>query len=136
MSGLATAWILPLTLSTSTPTPNHPKNMQNQDTPKPPADSDQTTDGVGVGRCDLLAIFEILTLCAGTPQSLRDEFVHALQRGAKEFRIGGSLGFRGKYWPETNTVSCYPEDMTDRRRAMITDTNGHLAHFARSKANA
>jgi hypothetical protein len=29
--------------------------MQNQDTPKPPAAADQTTDRVGVGRCDLLA---------------------------------------------------------------------------------
>jgi len=30
--------------------------MQNQDAPKLPADSDQTTDMVGVGRCDLLAV--------------------------------------------------------------------------------
>jgi hypothetical protein len=29
--------------------------MQNQNTPKPPADSDQTTDRVGVGRCDLFS---------------------------------------------------------------------------------
>jgi hypothetical protein len=43
------------TPSTSTPTPSHPNDMQNQDTTKPAADSDQTTDRVGVGRCDLLA---------------------------------------------------------------------------------
>ncbi len=34
--------------------------MQNQSTTKPPADSDQTTDRVGVGRCDLLAFSSIL----------------------------------------------------------------------------
>jgi hypothetical protein len=37
--------------------------MQNQDTPKPPADSDQTPDRVGVGRCDLLAVDSKIDLC-------------------------------------------------------------------------
>jgi hypothetical protein len=96
----------------------------------------QTQTGAALPSHALLAIFDVLTLCAGTPESLREEFVHALQRGTREFRIGGSLGFGGKYWPETNTVSCYREDMTDRRRAIITDTNGHLAHCAARLANS
>jgi hypothetical protein len=100
------------------------------DTPTP-----QEAAESGLSRHALLAIFDVLTLCAGTPESLREEFIHALQRGTREFRIGGSLGFGGKYWPETNTVSCYREAMTDRRRAIITDTNGHLAHLAARLAN-
>ncbi len=38
--------------------------MQNQDTPKPPADSDQTADRVGVGRCDLFAVGDTVEITA------------------------------------------------------------------------
>ena len=83
----------------------------------------------------LLAIFDVLVTCAGAHESMRENFVHSIQDGTREYRFQGDLGFGGKYWPETNTVSCYSEDMTDRRRAIITDTNGHLAHRAARLAN-
>ena len=76
------------------------------------------------------AIFDVLTLCAFTPESLREQFIYAMQDGCREFRIGGRLGYGGKYWREANEVTCYAEDYTDRRRAIIDDTNGHLKHLS------
>jgi hypothetical protein len=53
--------------------------MQHQDTPKPPADSDQTPDRVGVGRCELCA----------NPFALFD--------GATYYPAPGWMGRRGQY---------------------------------------
>lgn len=69
-------------------------------------------------------------MCAGAPEILREKFVYAMQRGAKEFRIGGFLGFGGKYWPGTNTVSCYSEDMTHDREVIVSITNAQLSDLA------
>lgn len=96
---------------------------------------DKAADG-GLSSHALLAIFDVLVTCAGARESMWEDFLYSLQCGTREYRFQGSLGFGGKYWPETNTVSCYPEDMTDRRRAIITETNGHLAHCAARLANA
>ncbi len=46
-----------------------------------------------------------------------------------EFRFGGKLGFGGKVWADRDRihVTCYPEDMTDERRAIIERTNDRLS---------
>ena len=47
---------------------------------------------------------------------------------SREYRIQGNLGFGGKFWNDNNKwyVNCYPEHMTDERRAIIDKTNAEL----------
>lgn len=108
--------------------------MTKNQTPSKPESAEQPTDE-GLSSSALLAIFDVLVTCAGARESMWEDFLHSLRCGTREYRFQGNLGFGGKYWPETNTVSCYTEDMTDHRRAIITDTNGHLAHCAARLAN-
>lgn len=46
-----------------------------------------------------------------------------------EWRFQGALGFGGKLWRKGNgfKVSCYSEDETESRRAMIAKANERLA---------
>ena len=69
------------------------------------------------------ALFDILVAVAGTHKSYRDDFIRCMAEGCREYRIGGPLGFGGKYWPETNRVTCYPEDETPQRKEIIERTN-------------
>jgi hypothetical protein len=57
----------------------------------------------------------------------KTDFVHShLEQNATEYRFCGYLGFGGKYRVNTNTVTCYPEDMTPEREAFIRITNDEL----------
>lgn len=54
----------------------------------------------------------------------------------REFRFMGKLGFGGKIW-DTGTawrVSCYPENRTPERDAMIERANARLADLRRREA--
>lgn len=54
---------------------------------------------------------------------------HAMSRNVREYRFQGALGFGGKVWLNTGEfpyVTCYPEDLTDEREAMIRATNDAL----------
>lgn len=78
-------------------------------------------------------VYDVLVREAGaSPHRIdRAAFVwsHDGSRGyvASEWRMGGPLGFGGKYRSGTNTVDCYPEDMTPERAEIIARTNAALA---------
>jgi hypothetical protein len=75
------------------------------------------------------AIYDILTSKAGANEAMRDTFIyhHCKSRyGCDEFRFGGKLGFGGKYYSHTNTVSCYTEDETETVLLLIESINDDL----------
>lgn len=72
------------------------------------------------------ALFDILVSYAGTSETFREDFLRCIDEGCREYRIGGLLGPGGKYWPETNQVTCYREDENRIRKAIIEDTNRQL----------
>ena len=62
----------------------------------------------------------------------RSNFVRYATEGKwTEFRFGNPLGFGGKVWNNDNRwyVSCYREDETPERRALIEKTNAALAEL-------
>lgn len=74
------------------------------------------------------ATYHILVKYAGAPDDAMDRraFAVAHRNGCEEYRFMGRLGFGGKYRSKTNTVDCYPEDMTPERRTIIDATNAAL----------
>lgn len=74
------------------------------------------------------SVWAILVEECGASEEMRDEFLHHAQRQDRlEFRFQGALGFGGKvYLPEAR-VSCYREDETPARLAMIAAANERLA---------
>lgn len=81
-------------------------------------------------------IFDILVEECGAAESLRSNFVmeHESKDWPTEYRFCGKLGFGGKFWrypigsPQFR-VSCYTEDETFERLAMIKAANDRLAQF-------
>lgn len=62
----------------------------------------------------------------GKPEFESYMLENALSRHPMEYRFQGALGFGGKIWLNTGEfpyVTCYPEDLTDEREAMIRATN-------------
>jgi hypothetical protein len=72
------------------------------------------------------AAYLILMAEAGGHPDLEEEFVFHIAEGCREFRFQGLLGFGGKFWPEENVVTCYSEDRTPERLAIIERTNERL----------
>lgn len=79
-------------------------------------------------------VFDILADECGARESLRDEFRHSWPE-CVEFRFQGALGFGGKvfYSRRKVWVSCYSEDSTPEREAMIRRANERLAELVASK---
>lgn len=86
------------------------------------------------------AAYTILIEECGAPPAHREDFRHAVLRwGAKdypfEYRFGGNLGMGGKFWITRRygpfhdrwDVTCYREDETPGRKAMIERANARLA---------
>lgn len=74
-------------------------------------------------------IFNILMAECGAIESDRDQFMRWFIEGPGiEFRIGGKLGFGGKFWKNSDRyyVSCYPEDMKAKQKKIITKVNALL----------
>ena len=75
-------------------------------------------------------VFDVLHDLGGAPERLRENFV-TVHLGQPylldEYRFQGELGFGGKYWHKTNRVSCYSEDETPGRLALIDRLNSELA---------
>ena len=73
------------------------------------------------------AVYDVLVREAGADAEewARRHFVynHTPPQVCEEFRFQGMLGFGGKYRSGTNTVDCYPEDMTPERAEIIARTN-------------
>jgi hypothetical protein len=61
----------------------------------------------------------------------RKQFIYHQGRGCTEYRIGGKLGFGGKFWNSGGRlyVNAYREDETDDIRALIARVNDRLAPF-------
>ena len=65
-----------------------------------------------------------------------DDFAHWFETNdpkySREFRFQGGLGFGGKFWRNNGRfyVTCYREDETPERLAMIKATNDALAAFS------
>lgn len=78
------------------------------------------------------AIYDILVRECGAQEgdkwSGRAAFVHEFTRArhTDEYRFCGSLGFGGKFYTDGPRVSCYPEDRTPKREAMIERANKAL----------
>lgn len=81
-----------------------------------------------------IQVWEILVATCGADSSSdaissRQQFIHATGTTRRvEFRFQGKLGFGGKvYVEEPPRVSCYPEDSTPERVAMIKKANEQLS---------
>lgn len=58
-------------------------------------------------------IWTILVMEAGSPEGERSSFIYHQTKGCTEYRIGGPLGYGGKFW-NTNRrwyVNTYPETL-------------------------
>ena len=76
------------------------------------------------------AVYSVLVEKAGASETFRGSFIlrHIEREHAcNEWRIGGKLGYGGKYWRERNAVSCYIEDSTPERDTIIEETNKALS---------
>ena len=76
-------------------------------------------------------VYDQLVIRGGAPEWERDNFIgsHNQQPDVNtpdEWRFQGKLGFGGKYWSHTNTVTCYPEDLTPERAGIIEAINKRL----------
>lgn len=74
-------------------------------------------------------IYDLLVREAGARESQRDDFVAYVSTHAHtEWRFGGSLGFGGKFWnsSERYYVTCYPDEETPERRAIVQRVNEAL----------
>ena len=77
------------------------------------------------------SVWSILQKECGTG---RDQFGFVHSAGNfSEWRFQGDLGFGGKIYNKYDglRVSCYPEDMTPERKAMIERANERLAELCR-----
>lgn len=75
------------------------------------------------------SIWSALVTHCGASETGLDEFVRFAGSGQwTEYRFQGLLGFGGKVWNVRDTfrVSCYPEDSTPSRSAMIEAANKEL----------
>lgn len=71
----------------------------------------------------------LVTECGADPDGL-DNFV-ATWPECREYRFQGALGFGGKVWANLGKVyvTCYPENETAVRHAMIEAANARLAQM-------
>lgn len=78
-------------------------------------------------------VYDILVACAGAHEAWRSDFVWHHSRSdtiCEEYRIGGKLGFGGKYLSGKNIVECYREDrQREECEAAIDKTNRYLAEL-------
>lgn len=74
------------------------------------------------------AVYTALIEFAGANTNGRQDFVEAWPT-ITEYRFGGLLGSGGKFWISRNEwfVTCYPEDETPERTAVVGETNAVLA---------
>lgn len=77
-------------------------------------------------------VFDVLVKHIGVRESERKSFVFYF--GTPEYRIGGKLGFGGKFkaTDERLYVDCYPEDLTPKRKRAINKANKSLAKISES----
>ena len=77
-------------------------------------------------------VYDVLVEHAGAHPQWKDDFVRSC-RTTSEYRFQGVFGFGGKYWPERQRITYYPEDRTDHLddlRDRINVLIADLADFA------
>ncbi len=80
-------------------------------------------------------VWDVLEKTCGAHRGIREEFLFHARDAVKsgrmlEFRFQGVLGFGGKVWFNNGSsvyVTCYPEDETRERRAVIKRANAELS---------
>jgi hypothetical protein len=79
------------------------------------------------------AAYDLLVQHAGADHSDRYSFIFHVSkpRPTTEYRFGGLLGHGGKFRNPSDSertpyVDCYPEDLDERRRTAIAETNEAL----------
>ncbi len=91
-----------------------------------------------IGSGDLLgSVYDILIKIGGANESMRGSFIqnHSdKEYPCTEWRFCGHLGFGGKYRSKTNTVTCYSEDETPKRLAIIREINTALSTLPNEKS--
>lgn len=81
------------------------------------------------------AVWDVLVEHADASPAMRDEFVLMHVNGrCDEFRFIGALGFGGKFWRHNWRVTCYREDETAARLAIIAATNAALGELRMEQA--
>lgn len=79
------------------------------------------------------SIYDILVAEAGASERGREHFIRSFMDDApREYRFQGALGFGGKFWRQPFRISCYAEDETPERIAMIDRVNGMLKDLEES----
>lgn len=74
-------------------------------------------------------VYDVLVKYTGATEADRNDFVYHhtdAEHTCNEYRFCGHLGFGGKYWSQSNNVTCYQEDMTNERRIIIEITDKKL----------
>ena len=85
------------------------------------------------------AVYSALVEKAGALESYRRDFIYhhtEAEHPCDEWRFQGKLGFGGKYWRRDNQVSCYSEDSTPEREAIIVETNAALSSLNAESSHA
>jgi hypothetical protein len=77
-------------------------------------------------------VYNILITVCGAPTDDTENFVRSHYRPdyaptMSEWRFQGKLGFGGKYWSESNSVSCYKEDESVEILSIIEEVNQRLS---------
>jgi hypothetical protein len=84
-------------------------------------------------------VYGVLMAHAGARDDHRglEEFVDTWPHRSTEYRFMGSLGWGGKVWFDRGRVyvTCYPEDRTPDRDAVIQKTNERLTALTDQRAN-
>lgn len=83
------------------------------------------------------AVYDIL-VSAGAIERDRESFVlNQTNHHIVEWRFMGALGFGGKFWRSNGRwyVTCYSEDRTPARDALIDATNNKLAALSPGEGN-
>ena len=84
-------------------------------------------------------IYDLLVREAEARENHRDAFVHYVcESDHAEWRFGGKLGGGGKFWSsdERYYVSCYREDETPERAAIVQRVNATLERVRVKPDNA
>lgn len=83
------------------------------------------------------ALYDVLVAYADADHARRDDFIAYLCResGSHEWRLMGSLGMGGKLFKSCGRiwVSCYSEDETPKRRAVVARVSREIEALVRER---
>lgn len=77
-------------------------------------------------------VYDILVQLGRANQSNREGFIfHHTESNSEctEWRFQGAFGFGGKYWRDSNKITCYPEDETPELIELMDKINFKLSEI-------